>query len=138
MAHFSRCGENAVWVRKGWLVNRGLNIALNAPTVQTASGGKAVSLTHGARERIRRRAATDPAAAGPVWAASDALHTAAAALGSQVLRQAADSYARAVISPGFDAAGRRQRVKRKGRTKAPGQGQAPRSREGFRGWGHRG
>ena len=45
--HSSRCGENAVSVRKvsGWLVNCRLNIALNDRTVQTASRGKPVALT---------------------------------------------------------------------------------------------
>ena len=45
-------------------------------------------------------AATDPVAASDTaWAASDTLHAAAAALGSRVLRQAADSYARAARMP---------------------------------------
>ena len=53
-----------------------------------------------ARERIRLCAATDPAAASDAaWAASDTLHTAAAALGSRVVRQAADSYAWAARIP---------------------------------------
>ena len=53
-----------------------------------------------ARDQIRRCAATDPAAASDTaWAASDTLHTAAAALGSRVIRQAADSYARAARMP---------------------------------------
>jgi hypothetical protein len=38
---------------------------------------------------------TNPAAADAVWAASDALHVAVDILGSRILRQAADSYARA-------------------------------------------
>ena len=43
---------------------------------------------------------TDPAAAADAaWAASDTLHVAAAALGSRVLRQAADAYDRAARSP---------------------------------------
>jgi hypothetical protein len=42
----------------------------------------------------------DPAAAdGIVWAASDALHVAAAALGSRILRLAADAYDRAARAP---------------------------------------
>jgi hypothetical protein len=53
-----------------------------------------------ARERIRRCAATDPTAAtDAAWAASDTLHAAAAALGSRVIRQSADSYARAARMP---------------------------------------
>lgn len=47
-----------------------------------------------------RCAASDPAAvADAAWAASDTLHAAAAALGSRVVRQAADSYARAARVP---------------------------------------
>ncbi len=42
----------------------------------------------------------DPAAAdGTAWAASDALHVAAAALGCRILRQAADAYDRAARAP---------------------------------------
>lgn len=60
----------------------------------------AARTAHDARERIRRCAATDPAAAADAaWAASDTLHAAAAAVGSRVIRQAADSYARAARVP---------------------------------------
>ena len=60
----------------------------------------AARTAHDARERIRRCAATDPAAAADAaWAASDTLHAAAAVLGSRVIRQAADSYARAARAP---------------------------------------
>jgi hypothetical protein len=53
-----------------------------------------------ARDQIRRCAATNPAAASDAaWAASDTLHAAADALGSRVVRQAADSYARAARVP---------------------------------------
>jgi hypothetical protein len=49
-----------------------------------------------AAAQIRALAGTSPAAAADVaWAASDTLHVAAAALGSPVLRQAADSFDRA-------------------------------------------
>jgi hypothetical protein len=45
-------------------------------------------------------AGTDPAAAADAaWAASDTLHVAAAALGSRILRQAADAYDRAARPP---------------------------------------
>ena len=54
----------------------------------------------GAAEQIRNVTAIDPgAAADAAWAAADTLHAAAAALGSRVLRQAADSYDRAARSP---------------------------------------
>jgi hypothetical protein len=49
-----------------------------------------------ASAHIRSLAATSPAsAADAAWATADTLHAAAAALGSRVLRQAADSYDRA-------------------------------------------
>jgi hypothetical protein len=56
-------------------------------------------ITADATTQIRARAWTDPAAADAAWAASDALHVAAAILGSRVLRQAADAYDRAARSP---------------------------------------
>jgi hypothetical protein len=53
-----------------------------------------------ASAQIRSLAASDPAAAADAaWATADTLHAAAAALGSRVLRQAADSYDRAARSP---------------------------------------
>ena len=53
-----------------------------------------------AAAQIRDLAGTDPAAADDAaWAASDTLHTAAAALGSRILRQAADAYDRAARAP---------------------------------------
>jgi hypothetical protein len=53
-----------------------------------------------AAAQIRALAGTDPgAAADAAWAASDTLHAAAAALGSRVLRQAADAYDRAARAP---------------------------------------
>jgi hypothetical protein len=60
----------------------------------------AARAAHEARDRIRQCAATDPAAASDAaWAASDTLHSAAAALDSRVIRQAADSYGRAARVP---------------------------------------
>ena len=54
----------------------------------------------GATEQIRQLSATDPGlAADAAWAAADTFHAAASALGSRVLRQAADSYARAARAP---------------------------------------
>ena len=53
-----------------------------------------------ASAQIRSHAATSPAAAADAaWAAADTIHAAAAALGSQILRQAADSYDRAARAP---------------------------------------
>jgi hypothetical protein len=54
----------------------------------------------GAAEQIRNVAATDPAAAADAaWATADSLHAAAAALGSRMLREAAESYDRAARAP---------------------------------------
>ena len=53
-----------------------------------------------ATAQIRNLAWTDPAAAADAaWATSDTLHVAAAALGSRILRQAADAYDRAARPP---------------------------------------
>jgi hypothetical protein len=53
-----------------------------------------------AAAHIRSLAGPDPAAAADAaWAASDTLHAAAAALGSHILRQAADAYDRAARAP---------------------------------------
>jgi MobA/VirD2-like, nuclease domain len=52
-----------------------------------------------AAAQIRMLAGTDPAAADSAWATADTLHAAAAALGSQVLRDAADAYDRAARAP---------------------------------------
>jgi len=60
-------------------------------TAQTAANASA---------QIRSHAATSPAAAADAaWAAADTMHAAAAALGSRILRQAADSYDRAARAP---------------------------------------
>jgi hypothetical protein len=54
----------------------------------------------GAARQIHHLAATDPAAAADAaWAAADTLHVAASALGSQVLRRAADAYDRVGRAP---------------------------------------
>ena len=67
---------------------------------ETRSGSMPPAPTAGSAEQIRNLAATDPAAAADAaWAAADTLHAAAAALGSRVLRQAADSYDRAARAP---------------------------------------
>jgi hypothetical protein len=53
-----------------------------------------------ASAQIRSHAATSPAAAADAaWAAADTMHAVAAALGSRILRQAADSYDRAARAP---------------------------------------
>jgi hypothetical protein len=54
-----------------------------------------------ASQQIRTAAASPDAATATdaAWAASDTLHAAAAALGSRVVRQAADAYARAARAP---------------------------------------
>jgi hypothetical protein len=53
-----------------------------------------------ASAQIRAHATTDPAAAADAaWAAADTMHALAAALGSRILRQAADGYDRAARAP---------------------------------------
>jgi hypothetical protein len=53
-----------------------------------------------ARAQIQALAATNPdEAADAAWATADTLHAAAAALGSRILRQAADAYDRAARAP---------------------------------------
>ena len=53
-----------------------------------------------ASAQVRSHATTNPAAAADAaWAAADTMHAFAAALGSRVLRQAADSYDRAARAP---------------------------------------
>ena len=60
----------------------------------------AAKIAADAAAQIRGLARTDPAAAADgAWATSDALHVAAALLGSRVLRQAADAYDRAARAP---------------------------------------
>ena len=60
----------------------------------------ATKIAADATAQIRNLARTDPAAAADAaWATSDALHAAAAMLGSRILRQAADAYDRAARSP---------------------------------------
>jgi hypothetical protein len=60
----------------------------------------AIRITTDATAQLRNLAWTNPAAAADAaWATSDALHVAAALLGSHILRQAADAYDRAARSP---------------------------------------
>ena len=67
---------------------------------QKAVWEHAAQVAADATARIRGLAGTNPAgAADAAWAASDTLHVAAAALGSPVLRQAADAYDRAARAP---------------------------------------
>jgi hypothetical protein len=60
----------------------------------------AAQTAHAASAQIRSHAVTSPAAAADAaWAAADTMHAAAAALGSRIFRQAADSYDRAARAP---------------------------------------
>jgi hypothetical protein len=71
-------------------------------TVQerTAFWKHAAQTAADASAQIRSHTATSPAAAADAaWAAADTMHAAAAALGSRILRQAADSYDRAARAP---------------------------------------
>ncbi|MQA88066.1 MAG: relaxase [Streptosporangiales bacterium] len=70
------------------------------PEEQRAIWDHAIRTAAHAAAHIRALAATDPtAAADAAWAASDTLHAAAAALGSRMLREAADAYDRAARAP---------------------------------------
>jgi hypothetical protein len=78
----------------------------NGPTERLTSGERDAIWEHAAKAlsnattQIRSLTATNPAAAADAaWAAADTLHVAAAALGSRVLRRAADSYDRAARAP---------------------------------------
>ena len=67
---------------------------------QKAAWEHAAQVAADAAAQIRAQAGADPAAAADAaWAASDTLHVAAAALGSPVLRQAADALDRAARAP---------------------------------------
>jgi len=67
---------------------------------RNASWQLAAQTAAAASAQIRSHAATSPAAAADAaWAAADTLHAVAAALGSRVLRQTADSYDRAARAP---------------------------------------
>ena len=70
------------------------------PAERNAIWEHAARITADAARQIRHLAGTDPAAAADAaWAAADTLHVAASALGSRVLRQAADAYDRAARAP---------------------------------------
>jgi hypothetical protein len=69
------------------------------PEERNAIWDHAARTARDARDQIRAAAADPQAAGDAAWAASDTLHAAAAALGSRVVRQAADSYARAARVP---------------------------------------
>jgi hypothetical protein len=75
------------------------------PVHRLAAGERNAIWEHAARaaqeacDQIRRAAGNPAVVSDAAWAASDTLHAAAAVLGSQVVRQAADSYARAARVP---------------------------------------
>jgi len=69
------------------------------PEERNAIWEHAARTARDARDQIRAAAGDPGAVSDAVWAASDTLHVAAAALGSRVVRQAANSYARAARVP---------------------------------------
>ena len=70
------------------------------PVERNAIWEHAARAADNAAAQIRLLAGSDPAAAADAaWAAGDTLHVAAAALGSHILRQAADAYDRAARAP---------------------------------------
>jgi len=83
------------WSRAGSMPRERL-----APADRNAIWEHAARAAADAAAQIRLLAGSDPAAAADAaWAAGDALHVAAAALGSRILRQAADAYDRAARAP---------------------------------------
>jgi hypothetical protein len=70
------------------------------PAERNAIWEHAAQAAADATAQIRLLSGTDPAAAADAaWATGDTLHVAAAALGSRILRQAADAYDRAARTP---------------------------------------
>ena len=69
------------------------------PAERNAIWEHAARAADDAAAQIRLLAGSDPAADDAAWAAGDTLHVAAAALGSRILRQAADAYDRAARAP---------------------------------------
>jgi hypothetical protein len=76
------------------------DISRLTPAERSAIWDYAALIAGQATQQIRQLSATNPAAAdAAAWGAGDVLHSAAAVLGSRVLRQAADSYDRAARTP---------------------------------------
>jgi hypothetical protein len=69
------------------------------PAERNAIWEHAARAADDAAAQVRLLAGSDPAADDAAWAAGDTLHVAAAALGSRILRQAADAYDRAARAP---------------------------------------
>jgi hypothetical protein len=90
-------------LRQRWAPGRAMPGRLHADLTgeeRNALWEQAARITTDAAAQIRHLAWTDPAAAADAaWATSDALHVAAAMLGSRTLRQAADAYDRAARPP---------------------------------------
>jgi hypothetical protein len=83
------------WTRPGTAPGERLSAA-----ERDAAWDHAARVAGDAAAQIRFLSGTDPAgAADAAWAAADTLHVAAAALGSRILRQAADAYDRAARAP---------------------------------------
>jgi hypothetical protein len=83
-------------LRSRWPSARDTPAELFTPQEQNDIWKHAARTAAEACAQVRFHAVTSPAeAADAAWATADTLHVAAAALGSQVLRQAADSYDRA-------------------------------------------
>jgi len=97
-----RLAADLTWprLRQRWAGPRAAPGDPFTPAERTAVWEHAARVAADATAQIHALVGTDPAAAADAaWAASDTLHTAAAALGSRVLRQAADAYDRAARAP---------------------------------------
>jgi len=87
-------------LRRRWEPARATPGERFTPEERNAIWEHAAHAADDASAHIRSFAATNPAdAADAAWAAADTLHVAASALGSRVLRQAADAYDRAARPP---------------------------------------
>ncbi|HCU94434.1 MAG TPA: hypothetical protein DHU96_17620 [Actinobacteria bacterium] len=87
-------------LRHRWAPARTGTAGRFTPASAARSGNTPARAAADAARQIRHLAATDPgAAADAAWAAAGTLHVAASALGSRVLRQAADACDRASRAP---------------------------------------
>jgi hypothetical protein len=87
-------------LRRRWEPARGTPVETFTAQERNALWELAAQTAADASAQIRSHAIANPAAAADAaWAAADTMHAVAAALGSRILRQAADSYDRAARAP---------------------------------------
>jgi hypothetical protein len=87
-------------IRQRWTQADSMPRERFTPAERNAIWEHAARAADDAAAQVRLLGGSDPAAAADAaWAAGDTLHVAAAALGSRILRQAADAYDRAARAP---------------------------------------